>query len=63
MVSVKAGLEKWGIKAKCALMDELNLFIDQKVFEQIINPTEEQKRRALRIHCFMTEKRDGRIKA
>jgi hypothetical protein len=63
MVSVKAGLEKWGIKAKCALIDELNLFIDQKVFEQIINPTEEQKRRALRIHCFMTEKRDGRIKA
>jgi len=25
--------------------------------------TDEQKQRALRNHCFLTEKRDGRIKA
>jgi len=37
MVSVKTGLEKWGDKAKDALLDELNLFIDQKVFEQEVN--------------------------
>jgi hypothetical protein len=32
---------------KDALLDELNLFIDQKVFEQVMNPTESQKKAAL----------------
>jgi hypothetical protein len=63
MVSVKSGLEKWGDRAKDALLDELNLFVKEKVFEQVITPLEEQKKSALRVHCFMTEKRDGRIKA
>jgi hypothetical protein len=63
MVSVKTGLEKWGDKAKDALLDELNLFIKEKVFEQVVSPSKEQKKSALRVHCFMTEKRDGRIKA
>jgi hypothetical protein len=33
------------------------------VFEKVETPTEEQKRKALMIHCFVIEKRDGRIKA
>lgn len=60
MVSVKTGLERWGSKMKDALLDELNLFIDQKVFEQVMNPTESQKKAALWVHCFMTEKQDGK---
>ena len=35
----------------------------EEVFKQIKCPTEEQIRVAFRIHCFITEKRDGRIKA
>jgi hypothetical protein len=41
MVSVKTGLEKWGDKAKNALFDELNLFIKEKVFEQVVSPLNE----------------------
>jgi hypothetical protein len=63
MVSVKTGLEKWGDKAKNALFDELNLFIKEKVFEQVVSPSNEQKKSALQVHFFMTKKRDGRIKA
>jgi len=43
MVSVKVGLEKWGGKAKDALLDELNLFIKEEVFEQVINPTKSRR--------------------
>jgi hypothetical protein len=46
MVSVKSGLEKWGDRAKDALLDELNLFVKEKVFEQVITPLEEQKKSA-----------------
>jgi len=46
MVSVKVGLEKWGGIAKDALLDELNLFIKEEVFEQVIDPTEVQKKNA-----------------
>jgi hypothetical protein len=63
MVSVKAGLEKWGGKAKIALLDELNLFMEQDVFEQVVQPTEDQKKATLSLYCFMTEKPYGRIKA
>jgi len=63
MASVKSGLEKWGDRAKDALLNLLNLFIKEKVFEQVIAPLEEQKKTTLRVHCFITEKRDGRIKA
>jgi hypothetical protein len=41
----------------------LKLFIKEGVFENINNPTDEEIKRALRMHCFITEKRDGRIKA
>jgi hypothetical protein len=33
------------------------------VFKTVENITDEQRKRSLRIHCFLTEKRDGRIKA
>jgi hypothetical protein len=63
MLSMKSGLEKWDEKAKDALLDELNLFLEQEVFEQIAKPSDDQKSTALRVHCFMTKKRNGRIKA
>jgi len=63
MLSVKSGLKKWGEKAREAIMSELRLFITEEVFKKVKSPTEEQRRAALRIHCFITEKRDGRIKA
>lgn len=33
-LSVNAGLQKWGEKAKDALNDELKLFVKEEVFEQ-----------------------------
>jgi len=57
MVSVKTGLEKWGDKAKDALFDELNRFIKEKVFEQVVSPSNKQKKSDLRVHCFKTEKK------
>jgi len=63
MLSVKSGLKRWGNKAKVALLDELKLFMTKEVFEQIKFPTNLQRKKALRIRCFITEKRDGRIKA
>ena len=62
-LSVNAGLKKWGDDAKTALIDELKLFIKEEVFVRVINPTEEQKNSASRMHCFIVQKRDGRIKA
>jgi len=44
--SVKVGLEKWAGKAKDALLDELNLSIKEKVFKQVLDPTEIQKKNA-----------------
>lgn len=61
MLSLKAGIERWGKKAKEAMLDELRLFLSEEVFEQLHNPTREQMKMALRIHCFMVEKNDGRI--
>jgi hypothetical protein len=63
MLSLKAGLKRWGNKAKEAMLDELRLFLSEEVFEQLKNPTRKQMEVALRIHCFVVEKRDGRIKA
>jgi hypothetical protein len=60
---VKAGLNKWGDKARKAVLDELLMFLQLKVFAFISNPTKEQIKKALRVHCLLTEKRDGRIKA
>ena len=39
------------------------MFKKEGVFEKVENPTEQQKKKALMIHCFVIEKRDGRIKA
>ncbi len=55
---MKAGLQRWGERAREALKNELNLFIQEEVFENIENINEEQKRNALRMHCFIVEKRD-----
>jgi hypothetical protein len=39
------------------------MLVKEKVFEKVQEPTIEQMRDALTIHCFVVEKRDGRIKA
>ena len=62
-VSVKVGLTKWGDKARQAMLDELMMFLQLNVITFMPNPMKEQMRKALRVHCFLTEKRDGRIKA
>jgi hypothetical protein len=63
LLSVKAGLRKWGDKARAAVREELMGFIKEQEFENIKKPTLEQIRKALHIHCFVIEKRNGRIKA
>jgi len=62
-LSVRAGLKKWGDKARAAVLDELLMFLQLKVFAHLKRPSEEQIQKALRIHCFLTEKHDGRVKA
>jgi hypothetical protein len=44
------------------LNNELNLFIKEEVIEKIENIREQQMSNALRMHCFIVEKRDGKIK-
>jgi hypothetical protein len=39
------------------------MFIKEKVFNGLRKPTATQMGKALMVHCFMVEKRDGRIKA
>jgi len=48
---------------KDAMSDKIKLFVKEEVFEKVNNPTGGQIHKALRMHCFVTEKRDGRIKA
>jgi hypothetical protein len=62
-LSVHASIHKWGEKAKEAVREELRMFKREGVFEKVEIPTEQQKKKALMIHCFVIEKRDGRIKA
>jgi hypothetical protein len=62
-LSVQAGLNQFGHQGKDAIQDELQLFLKEKVFAPVNEPTPEQKKQALCIHCFLTEKRDGRVKA
>jgi len=62
-LSVREGLKKFGQKGREAILDELKLFLDEQVFKTVKNITDEQQKRALWIHCILTEKRDGRIKA
>ncbi len=45
------------------MQDELKMLLEEEVFEEVRNPTKEQRDKALRIHCFIVEKRDGRVKA
>jgi hypothetical protein len=45
------------------LNNELNLFIKEEVFEKIENIIKQQMANALQMHCFIVEKRDGKIKA
>jgi hypothetical protein len=62
-LSVHASVKQWGDRAKEAIEDELKMLIKEKVFEEVQKPTEAQIKKALMIHCFVIEKRDGRIKA
>jgi hypothetical protein len=62
-LSVQAGIKRWGNKAREAARDELRLFIKEKVFKGLRRLTAAQMRKALMIHCFLVEKRDGHIKA
>ncbi len=45
------------------MLDELNLFVKEEVFKAVKNPNEDQIKAALRTHCFIMEKRNGRISA
>jgi hypothetical protein len=47
---------------KETLTDELKLFLKEKVFDAVNNPSKEQKKLALHMHCFIIEKGNGRIK-
>jgi hypothetical protein len=62
-LSVHACVKRRGERAKAVIKDELNMLIKEKVFVEIKNPTDEHIHKALLIHCFVIEKRDGRIKA
>jgi hypothetical protein len=52
---VSSGLKRWGDRAKEALMDELKLFMKEKVFEKLNDPSGDQKKSALCMHCFIIE--------
>ncbi len=62
MLSLKAGIKRWGNKAKEVMLDELRLFLSEEVFKQLHNPTRKQMEIALCIHCFVIKKRDGGLK-
>jgi hypothetical protein len=62
-LSVQARLKQFGQKGKEVILEELKMFLAKKVFAYIKNPTPEQIRQALQIHCFLTEKQNGRVKA
>jgi hypothetical protein len=62
-LSVHAGVKEWGVRAKEAIKDELKMLNKEGVFFEIKQPTDMQKCKALMIHCFVIEKREGRIKA
>lgn len=44
-------------------MDESRLFLSVKVFKSLQNPTKKQMKMSLKIHRFVVEKCDGRVKA
>jgi hypothetical protein len=61
-LSMQAGIKKWGDKAREAVRDELRMLIKEKMFKSLQKKTAAQMRKALMVHCFVVEKRDGRIK-
>jgi hypothetical protein len=61
-LSVKSAVKKWGSKAIQAMREEMQMLLNENVFKMISKPTNEQKLKALRIHGFIVEKRDGRVK-
>jgi len=63
--SLKAGLKKFGDKGSEAATKEMKQLHDRKVFKPIMSSelTSQERRRAMESLIFLTEKRDGRIKA
>jgi hypothetical protein len=56
-LSVASSIKKWGDKDKKAVIDELKMLLDEAVFEEIKQPIAQQRLVALRIHCFVVEKK------
>jgi len=50
-------LKRWRDKARDALLDELRLFLKEEVLEGVQKLTENYKQKALRMHCFIVEKK------
>jgi hypothetical protein len=53
---MKAGLKKWGERAKDAIKDELMLFIKEEVFEAVSEPNQQQITSALRMLVSLQKK-------
>ncbi len=62
-LSVASSIKKWGDKAIQAVREELQMLLDEKVFRWVKKPSREQVDKALRIHRFVVEKRNRRVKA
>jgi len=62
-LSVHASVKRRGERAKEVIKNELNMLLKEKVFVEVKNPTDDHIQKALMIHYFVIEKRDGRIKA
>jgi hypothetical protein len=63
--SLKKGLQKFGHKGHEAANDEMKQLIERGVFKPVDISTlsQQEKKRAMDSLIFLTEKRDGRIKA
>ena len=63
-VSMKAGIKKWGQKAKDGVQKELNQFHYMSVFHSVMADTlsEKQKNEAVKMLMFLKEKNDDSIK-
>ena len=56
LLSVHAGVRKWGEKAREAICDELKMLKKENVFKEVSNPTAEQVKKALMTHCFVMKR-------
>ena len=63
--SLKAGLKKFGDKGSEASRKEMKQLHDRKVFKPIMSSelTTQERKRVMESLIFLTEKRDGRVKA